>query len=79
MSDGLNLEKRFNPSLNGHSIENGVLNLNYSPRTAFLSIKNWVSVTVDKINEMGEILSHEEVLNLQMNRYQYQAYDRIYA
>lgn len=66
-------------SANSHSIEDGLLNLNYTKSFPFLTIKNWISVSVDKLNELGEMLNHEEFKNLQMNLNQYKAYDRLYA
>lgn len=64
---------------NGHSIEDGVLNLNYMKNIPYLSIRNWISVSVDKLNDLGEILNHEELKNLQINLNQYKLYDRLYA
>lgn len=64
---------------NGHSIEDGVLSLNYMKNLPYLSIKNWISASVDKLNDLGEILNHEELKNLQINLNQYKLYDRLYA
>ena len=71
--------KVFNYIANFHSVEGGVLSLKRSKYTSFLDIKNWISCTVNKLNELGELLYQEEFLNGQANLTHHQAYDRLYG